>query len=63
MASKESVFANKATKVFHRSDKPKDACRASEIKPSNRVKFENAEAAQKAGYINYQLCYPNEFWY
>lgn len=58
---KEEVFANKATKVFHRADKPKDACRVSEIKPSNRVKLDSAKAAQLAGYIKCQLCYPGEY--
>ena len=62
MSKKGSVFANKSTRVFHRADKPNDACRKGEIKKENQVDFASAQEASRAGYTACQLCYPDDIW-
>ena len=54
---RSKVFANSATKIAH-AFKKKDQCRESEIKPANRVKFTDADAAIAAGYTLCRSCYP-----
>jgi hypothetical protein len=58
---KDEVFANMATKIYHRSDKPHDSCRISEIKPENRKKFKNRKKADEAKLMPCAVCYPDEF--
>ncbi len=54
--AKTKIYGNKKTKVFHSGAK-KDACRMSEIKIENRVKFKDMETAEAAGYRGCKLCF------
>lgn len=50
------IFANRESKIYHDARGNNDPCRASEIKPSNRITFDEREAAELAGYRACRRC-------
>lgn len=52
---KDELYANKKTKTIHQSIKG-DACRMSEIKPSNRETLSDEEAVQAVRRRGYKFC-------